>query len=116
MAYEIIAIDPDTGETVASLVTKINHSAAHMLMGSLGVDYDQDDEVGSGDAFKFTDDELSAAEEALFIADGALPTDEVREGIAHAQVFLNDVRDWLDREAARGEVAVNTLQVEIGFF
>ena len=116
MAYEIIAVDPGTGETVAELITKINHAAAHMLMGSLGVHYDQDDEEGCGDVFKFNDAELSAAEEALLITDGTLPADEIREGIAYAQVFLHDVRDWLDREAARAQVDVSQLQIEIGFF
>lgn len=116
MAYEIIATNPDTGETIAKLTTKITHSAAHMLMGALGVYYENDDEEGPGDAFKFTDAELSAAEEALVLADGSLPPEEVRDGIARAQVFLHDVRDWLDREAAKAQVDVNSLQIEIGFF
>lgn len=116
MGYEIIAVDPETGATIATLTTKVKHAAAHMLMGSLDVYYENDDEEGPGDAYKFTDAELSAAEEALVLADGMLPPEEVKEGIAYAQVFLHDVRDWLDREAAKAQVDVNSLQIEIGFF
>ena len=117
MAYEITAFDPDTGETIAELVTKIDHSAAHMLMGALGIEYDSDDEEGSGDVITFTDAELSAAEEALMLADNALPSDEIRAGIAYAQVFLHDVREWMQKEAdSHEDHDIFDIEVEIGFF
>lgn len=117
MAYEIIAVDPDTGETVAEMVTQIEHSGAHMLMGALGLDYDQDDDMGSGDSYMFTDAELSTAEEALMLADNALPAEEIRAGIAQAQVFLHDVREWMQKEADGHEYNDTfDIEVEIGFF
>ena len=110
MGYEIIAVDPETGAIVATLTTKVRHAAAHMLMGALGVYYENDDEEGAGDSFKFTDAELSAAEEALVLLDGSLPTEEIRAGITEAQRFLADTRMWM----ANAEEEV--LSVEIGFF
>ena len=117
MAYEITAFDLNTGETIAELVTKIDHSAAHMLMGALGIEYDPDDEEGSGDVTTFTDAELSAAEEALTLHAGLLPPEEILAGIAYAQVFLHDVREWMQKEADSHEDRdIFDIEVEIGFF
>ena len=117
MAYEITAFDPLDGSTIATLETKINHSAAHMLMGALGVEYDPDDEEGSGDVTTFTDAELSAAEEALTLHAGLLPPEEILAGIAYAQVFLHDVREWMQKEAdSHEDHDIFDIEVEIGFF
>lgn len=117
MAYEITAFDPLDGSTVAELVTKIDHSAAHMLMGALGIEYDSEDEEGSGDVATFTDAELSAAEEALALHAGLLPPKEILAGIAQAQVFLHDVRTWMQKEADSHEGHdIFDIEVEIGFF
>lgn len=112
MAYEILAFNPDDGTTVASLETKIEHAAAHLLMGALGVDYDQDDEVGSGDSFKFTDAELSAAEEALTVIN--FPENE--EAVGEALRFLADTRTWLKTTADESSISLGSVEVEIGFF
>lgn len=104
MGYEILATDPRNGEVVASLTTSIKHQAAHLLMGALGVYYDQDDESGPCDAYSFTQAEVSAAQSALVVAGGIpvqLPT---QPGLD----FLHDVQQWFNTE---GES-----QIEIGFF
>lgn len=112
MGYEIIAVDPDSGASVATLETKIEHAAAHLLMGALGVDYDQDDEIGSGDSFKFTDAELSAAEAALTVV--VFP--ENPDAVSEAMRFIADVRTWMAEAAGKNDINIKDAEVEIGFF
>jgi len=105
MGYEIIAVGCE-GEEVARLETKIVHAPAHLLMGALGLDYDQDDESGEGDVYQFTDDELSAAEDALMVI--LMPDGDEKDGIEQGLVFLGSARQWL-KDGDRG-------CIEIGFF
>ncbi len=104
MGYEIIATSPGDGQLVASLETKIKHDAAHLLMGALGVYYDQDDENGPCDAYSFTRAEISAAQSALTLAGGVPDPPQVGPGLD----FLREIEMWMHRNEEDS--------LEIGFF
>jgi len=108
MGYEVLVINPLDGSEIAAIITKNNNTAAHLLLGALGVEYESDDEVGSGDCMPYTDTELSTAEEALMLV-GNNPNYSSSEDLTIAQNFLRSARQWLSENPESDSV-------DIGFF
>ena len=115
MKYGFIAMVED--QEIVSYETQ-HQVAADALLGALGLDIMISDRAaGDVDTYLFTDAELSAAEEALTLHAGLLPPEEILAGIAYAQVFLHDVREWMQKEADSHEDRdIFDIEVEIGFF
>ena len=63
--FEFLALNTVNHEVATMRARK---EVAHALLGALGFDVDPAQDCGNGDEWTFSDQELSAAEEALFLA------------------------------------------------
>ena len=63
--FEFLGLNT-AGHEIATM--KVKKEVAHALLGALGFDVDPSQECGNGDEWIFSDQELSAAETALFLA------------------------------------------------
>ena len=92
--YEITAIDNDSAEIIADLVTEYEHTASHYLMGSLGVGYDTDEDSGPGETHEFTRGQISAAQAALSTI--IMPSHEQVSAIDQGMWFLHLIELWFE--------------------
>lgn len=87
--FEFLGLNT-AGHEVATM--KAKKEVAHALLGALGFDVDTSQECGNGDEWVFSDQELSIAEEALFLARNAPDQEDIYTA---SLVFLATLRQEL---------------------